>query len=71
MKGSRARRSILFQVASVEQCCDCLSQWLCAGIWRNKTKWKKGSIGVRDVRRFSDRMLDEYDSAEFFLGKDE
>jgi hypothetical protein len=46
-------------------------QWLCDGILRKITKWEKGGIGVRDARRFSDRLLDQYDSGELLLGKDE
>src|SRR5271165_4809395 len=69
MEGSR--RSILFQVASGKQFFDRLLQRPHEGMLRKITEWEKGSIGVCDARRFSSRILDQYDSGELLPCKDE
>jgi len=69
--GSLPCRSILFQVASGKQFFDRLLQRLCDGMLRKITEWEKGTVGVCDARRFSSRMLDQYDSGELLPRKDE
>ena len=71
MGGSLPRRSMIPQVASDKQFFDRLLQRLCDGMLRKITEWEKGSIGVRDARRFSSRVPDEYNSGELLPGNDE
>ena len=71
MGGPLPRRPILLQVASGKQFFDRLLQRLCDGMLRKIIEREKGSIGVCDARRFSSRMLNQYDSGELLPRKDE
>ena len=71
MGDSLPRRAILLQIASGKQFFDPLLQRLREGMLRKTAEWEKGSIGVCDARRFSSRMLNQYDSGELLPRKDE